>query len=657
MLKSPGSPSDGNLAETETPHPTAVLPESEASGGQVPISVSEGDFSTPPRRTRTITRPRGLKTLESPAAASLPEAISVPAEKSVSSDGGWTEPSGATRLPGEETSAVDEFLAAPPTPVPETEDTPPPVAIQPNPLPPVSGELRPPAAIENPLDVFEMRRSALGILVDDALLDLGMAPSGALASAETPAALPTAALETHDVDSLLAQVADTLSHDAPSTEVVGPPSLGPLGDLSTPPPASIQLRDEGLPLFSSSDSPAVSALEDPIANILPLPSKAPIATVTSAPELLSPSLELTELSGEPPVAEEIPLQVSGRAHGEAALSPLALTLAHMAEALQAEMPDAGADDIELVDGPLVAVASSDTQVDPPASRSNTPPPVPKHARVPGPTKAPSPVQTEVPEALAERPRRPKRSRPWFEEIFDENYLRTLPFMTSAQTIREVDFIEASLGLAKGARVLDVGCGYGRHAIELVQRSLAVTGLDLSLPLLIRAAEEAQRRELTVDFVHGDMRQMAFDRQFDGAYCMLTSFGYFDDESNAKVAEALSRALKPGARLLLDVVNRDYVIADLPARIWWEGDGCVVLEEVEFNFNTNRLLTHRSVVFEDGRQLDQEISVRTFCLHDLGKLLRQAGFRILEVSGSIFTRGHFFGAASRNLLVVAERRAD
>ena len=230
-------------------------------------------------------------------------------------------------------------------------------------------------------------------------------------------------------------------------------------------------------------------------------------------------------------------------------------------------------------------------------------------------------------------------------------------MTADQTLREVDFIESSLGISKGGEVLDIGCGYGRHAIELVQRGLAVTGLDLSLPLLIRAADESQRRSVTVNFVHTDMREMAFERQFAGAYCMLTSFGYFDEESNLKVAEGIARALKPGGRFLLDVINRDYIVGDLPARVWWEGDGCVVLEEVEFNFNTNRILTHRSVVFEDGQQLEQEISVRVYSLHEMGKLLRQAGFRVIEVSGSIPTRGHFFGANSRNLLILAERRSE
>lgn len=385
---------------------------------------------------------------------------------------------------------------------------------------------------------------------------------------------------------------------------------------------------------------------------LELPAEAPPAT-ERVPEIA----ETTEADLE---AIEVDEPTAGpRAHpaAEPSLSPLAQTLAHMAEALHVDFGNDQTVDIDIVDGPLVSAPRRATP-----TGGAVPPPVPGAALTASAAAGAAaveavPADSSLPEALADRPRLPRRSKPWYEEVFDEDYLRTLPFMTAEQTLREVDFIESSLAAPKGGQILDVGCGYGRHAIELVQRGLTVTGLDLSLPLLIRAADEAQRRALSVNFVHNDMRALAFDREFDGAYCMLTSFGYFDEESNFKVAEGIARALKPGGRFLLDVVNRDYIVGDLPARIWWEGDGCVVLEEVEFNFNTSRILTHRSVVFEDGRQLDQEISVRAYSLHELGKLFRQAGFRVIDVAGSIYTPGRFFGAASRNLIILAERKRD
>jgi len=331
----------------------------------------------------------------------------------------------------------------------------------------------------------------------------------------------------------------------------------------------------------------------------------------------------------------------------------------------------GDEHVEMMEGvddavPEVSPAAQAKSLRTPTLKNAAPPPIPgSHLRTPGPELltprmppadgAGPAVPPLLPEALAQRPRRPKRSKPWFEEVFDEDYLRTLPFMRADQTLREVEFISDALRIGQGAEILDVACGYGRHAIELVQRGYNVTGLDLSLPLLLRAADEAKRRQLSVNFVHADMREMAFERQFDGAYSMLTSFGYFDEDTNLRVAERIGRALKPGARFLLDIVNRDYVVSDLPVRVWWEGTGCVVLEEVDFNFHTSRIVTHRSIVFEDGRQLEQEISVRAYSLHEIGRLLRQAGFRVMDVSGGLNTRGQFFGNVSRSLLIVAEKR--
>jgi SAM-dependent methyltransferase len=291
--------------------------------------------------------------------------------------------------------------------------------------------------------------------------------------------------------------------------------------------------------------------------------------------------------------------------------------------------------------------------------ATSPPPAPSHGAKPPPAPKKGSAARAAAVAAAVQPdaqsRKKKRGKPWFEEIFDEDYLRTLPFLTPQATQGEAQFVVDALGLSPGAQVLDLGCGYGRHAMELAARGYHVVGLDLSLPLLLRGADEAQRRGLSINFVHGDMRELDFDSQFDGAYCLFSTFGYFDDEANKKTAANLARALKPGARAVIEVLNRDYLIADLPTRVWWEGDGCVVLEEVDFNYFSSRITSNRSVVFDDGRQLEQEISIRAYALHELGKLLHAAGFRVLEVSGSMVTRGRFFGSQSRQIIAVAERR--
>jgi SAM-dependent methyltransferase len=267
------------------------------------------------------------------------------------------------------------------------------------------------------------------------------------------------------------------------------------------------------------------------------------------------------------------------------------------------------------------------------------------------------VAASVLDKAVTQPRGRKRKKAWFEEVFDEDWLRTLSPGSKEQLGTAVDFLEESLQPSAESAIIDLGCGDGRHAIELAGRGYQITGYDLSLPLLIRAADDAQRRDLRVNFIHGDFRELSFQEQFDAAYCVSTSFGYFDDESNRKVINAVNAALRAGGRFLLDVVNRDYVIRDLPARIWWEGSGCVVLEEVDFNYFTSRLSSKRSVVFEDGRHLEQEISVRCYSLHELGKILHHAGFRVLEVTGHLAHRTRFFGNCSRSIVLLAEKRTE
>ena len=253
------------------------------------------------------------------------------------------------------------------------------------------------------------------------------------------------------------------------------------------------------------------------------------------------------------------------------------------------------------------------------------------------------------------PRRDDKRVNWFREVFTEEYFRTLSPGLQQQTTREARFIHQVLGLQKKARVLDLGCGFGRHAIELAAREYEIAALDVSMPMLQHGLAEAQRRGLTIKFVQRDMRELNFNEVFDACYCWQTTFGYFDDRTNVQVAQGVARALKPGGRFLLEVVNRDYVVGEMPSRTWWEGHECVFLEEVEFDNHYSVLHTKRSFIYEDGSPPREFSSfIRLYCLHELRQLLHFAGFRILEVSGGIHHRGSFLGPTSPSLIILAER---
>ena len=439
---------------------------------------------------------------------------------------------------------------------------------------------------------------------------------------------------------------------APAPTLVKEPTPG-----SAQSPVSVVKEYEGATpaaLFSADDTPPSPSPVTPDEGVGAAPGSNLAESGDSDSALPSDAVELLPFGNEEPTPAPTAIASAGPTHSDNSPREKATTECHPSLSVpdsQTEPHEVEPEAVEMLESTEHPIEPSTASAPAEPSLMQTPPPVPVElsahaASAPRPSasaaalfdeyQSPASDGEAIPEALARRMLQ-KRGKPWYEEVFDEDFLRTLPFMTPEQTAREVKFIREALSPAKGGDVLDIGCGYGRHALELAQQGLRLTGLDLSLPMLIKAADSAQRRGLAVNFVHADMREMTFNAQFDAAYCVLSSFGYFDEETNLRVATAIGRALKPGGRFLLDIINRDYIVRDLPSRVWWEGDGCVVLEEVDFNYHTSRVLIRRSVVFGNGRQSEQELSMRAYSLHEVGKILRQAGLRVLDVSGGLATK--------------------
>jgi SAM-dependent methyltransferase len=243
---------------------------------------------------------------------------------------------------------------------------------------------------------------------------------------------------------------------------------------------------------------------------------------------------------------------------------------------------------------------------------------------------------------------------WYSEVFDELFLRTLPSNTLHRTRIEVDFLARALALEPGRSVLDVACGHGRHALELAERGVDVTGVDLSRVFLERALADAGRRRVEPRLMVGDMRDVDFDSRFDAAFCVGTSFGYFDDRTNFELVTSMFRALKPGGRLAIETVNRDYVVQNVPRRRWWDIQELIVMEEVDFDPRTSRLINKRTVVDAGQRPWEQHISVRLYAAHELCSMLAMAGFRLLSLSGDIAHPGKFFPDLNRSVIVTAQR---
>lgn len=248
-----------------------------------------------------------------------------------------------------------------------------------------------------------------------------------------------------------------------------------------------------------------------------------------------------------------------------------------------------------------------------------------------------------------------KRRHWWEEAFGDDFLRAIVEPTDSQLLREVDFIEGSFNLEKPAAVLDLACGAGRHAVELTKRGYTTVGYDLSVTQLARASESAQTSGARVAFLHGDMREMGFEQMFDAVLCWNASFGYFEEEKNLAVLKNIHRALKPGGCLLLDIPNRDFIVSQQPAQNWFEGDGCVCMDDMHVDFITSRLCVKRTIMLDDGRNKECLYSIRLFGLHELGRMLHEIGFRVNEVTGHIATRGVYMGATSPRLIILVTKR--
>jgi SAM-dependent methyltransferase len=243
-------------------------------------------------------------------------------------------------------------------------------------------------------------------------------------------------------------------------------------------------------------------------------------------------------------------------------------------------------------------------------------------------------------------------------VFGDHYASILPADADASAEIDAAFIHKSLDLASGQTLLDVGCGDGRHAHAFAALGLDVTGLDNSMPQLLRAARRNEASKFNFDILHGDMRTLPRDRAYDVVTCLGSSFGYFDsDEQNRQCLQDMVELLKPGGKLALQVFNRDYLMGVLPCRSWWQGRGCLVLDVADMQFSAGRVRIHRTVVFEDGRQFEHHISMRAYSAHTLAKMLATMGARVIELSGSRDTRGRFYGGASPEIWIFAQRSGD
>lgn len=149
---------------------------------------------------------------------------------------------------------------------------------------------------------------------------------------------------------------------------------------------------------------------------------------------------------------------------------------------------------------------------------------------------------------------------WYREGFNSLYPIVYGHRTVEAARPEVAFAIEYLKLGPEHRILDLGCGNGRHMTHLLGRTPNVVGLDYSADLLSLAR---QTLDTGAQLVRADMRAIPFSNSFDGVVNFFTSFGYFQSvRDNRQVVREIARALKPSGRFLIDYFNAPFVKAAL-----------------------------------------------------------------------------------------------
>jgi len=221
---------------------------------------------------------------------------------------------------------------------------------------------------------------------------------------------------------------------------------------------------------------------------------------------------------------------------------------------------------------------------------------------------------------------------WWRSWFGPSYLSLYDSYLLERTPIEADRLEVLLDLHPPARILDLGCGQGRHGIELGRRGYEVTGVDLSDYLLDVAAARARAAGVRLRLLKGDMREPLAGARFDCALSLFTSFGYFRDEADdRKVLRAAAGMLRPGGQFLLEVLNGQREREQFQPRQWFAVGKTAVMEERHLDHGGRRLVVQRTVSTPNARDTDLH-AIRLYSGPELEEALREAGFADVRLYG-------------------------
>jgi SAM-dependent methyltransferase len=241
----------------------------------------------------------------------------------------------------------------------------------------------------------------------------------------------------------------------------------------------------------------------------------------------------------------------------------------------------------------------------------------------------------------------------YDAVFDvDDYLYFYgDMLTDERTEAEVTALVQILELTVPMTILDLACGFGRHANRLAALGHQVTGIDLMPGFLEIGRRNAAEKGVQVIYQQGDMRQLSFIEMFDRVMMLFTAFGYFEDEDNLLVLKNVARALKPGGSLVFDIPNRDVILNGFLPYIVTEKDQNLMIDRNTFDSATGRLYNRRIIIRDDVRK-DKPFFVRIYNPTEISDVLDRAGLGVYKMYGG--WDGQQISTDSRRMVVVARK---
>jgi 2-polyprenyl-3-methyl-5-hydroxy-6-metoxy-1,4-benzoquinol methylase len=246
---------------------------------------------------------------------------------------------------------------------------------------------------------------------------------------------------------------------------------------------------------------------------------------------------------------------------------------------------------------------------------------------------------------------------WYEELFT-NYAKKYDEEEFTKgTLSEVDFIEKEIGFNKASKILDVGCGTGRHSIELAKRGYKVVGIDLSLSQLAHAKEKAKLSKVRVDFIQKDARDFDYKEGFDHALMLCEgAFSLMEtDKMNYVILENVFKSIKPSGKFIFTALNALFPLYHQVKDFLNAEPTSVVTENDNFDLMTLRLKSTVTATNDYGELKTLDCNERYFMPSEIYWYLKSIGFSEADIFGSklgAFSREDKLTPNDFELLVVA-----